>query len=154
MLNVILFFYFIANMSSNEYVSVNRLATTVSQNFDDSLYVVVYFDTYYTSSFNRVNIQPLKIMYINKQNEFKSVDDLFQDIRYVTAPKNIVKNIAPDTFAKLIIDTKETNKTNNSEQLTFHIAHVYPIDNKQLHEKLNPLKKEISKEIIDMDIDL
>ena len=141
-------------MSSNEYVSVNRLATTVSQTFDDSLYVVVYFDTYYTSSFNRVNIQPLKIMYINKQNEFKSVDDLFQDIRYVTAPKNIVKNIASDTFAKLIIDTKETNKTNNSEQLTFHIAHVYPVDNKQLHEKLNPLKKEINKEIIDMDIDL
>lgn len=141
-------------MSSNEYVSVNRLATTVSQNFDDSLYVVVYFDTYYNSSFNRVNIQPLKIMYINKQNEFKSVDDLFNDIRYVTAPKNIVKNIAPDTFAKLIIDIKETNKTNNSEQLTFHIAHVYPVDNKQLHEKLNPAKKEISKEIIDMDIDL
>lgn len=141
-------------MSSNEYVSVNRLATTVSQNFDDSLYVVVYFDTYYNSSFNRVNIQPLKIMYINKQNEFKSVDDLFNDIRYVTAPKNIVKNIAPDTFAKLIIDIKETNKTNNSEQLTFHIAHVYPVNNKQLHEKLNPAKKEISKEIIDMDIDL
>lgn len=150
----ILFFYFIANMSSNEYVSVNRLATTVSQNFDDSLYVVVYFDTYYNSSFNRVNIQPLKIMYINKQSEFKSVDDLFQDIRYVTAPKNVVKNIASDTFAKLIIDIKETNKTNNSEQLTFHVAHVYPVDNKQLHEKLNPAKKEISKEIIDMDIDL
>ena len=141
-------------MSSNEYVSVNRLATTVAQNFDDSVYVVVYFDTYYQSSFNRVNIQPLKIMYINKQNEFKSVDDLFHDIRYVTAPNHIVKNIAPDTFAKLIIDTKETNKTNNSEQLTFHIAHVYPVDNKQLHEKLNPAKKEISKEIIDMDIDL
>ena len=141
-------------MSSNEYVSVNRLATTVSQTFDDSVYVVVYFDTYYNSSFNRVNIQPLKIMYINKQNEFKSVDDLFNDIRYVTAPKNIVKNIAPDTFAKLIIDVKETNKTNNSEQLTFHIAHAYPVDNKQLHEKLNPLKKEINKEIVDMDIDL
>ena len=141
-------------MSSNEYVSVNRLATTVSQTFDDSVYVVVYFDTYYNSSFNRVNIQPLKIMYINKQNEFKSVDDLFNDIRYVTAPKNIVKNIASDKFAKLIIDVKETNKTNNSEQLTFHIAHAYPVDNKQLHEKLNPLKKEINKEIVDMDIDL
>lgn len=141
-------------MSSNEYVSVNRLASLVAQTFDDSVYVVVYFDTYYTSSFNRVNIQPLKIMYINKQNEFKSVDDLFNDIRYVTAPNNIVKNIANDTFAKLIIDTKETNKTNNSEQLTFHITHAYPVDNKQLHEKLNPAKKEISKEIIDMDIDL
>ena len=141
-------------MSSNEYVSINRLATTVSQNFDDSLYVVVYFDTYYNSSFNRVNIQPLKIMYINKQNEFKDIGDLFNDIRYVTAPKNIVKNIASDTFAKLIIDIKETNKTNNSEQLTFHIAHVYPVNNKQLHEKLNPAKKEISKEIIDMDIDM
>ena len=141
-------------MSSNEYVSVNRLATTVSQNFDDSLYVVVYFDTYYQSSFNRVNIQPLKIMYINKQNEFKSVDDLFNEIRYVTAPNHVVKNIASDTFAKLIIDIKETNKTNNSEHLTFHIAHAYPVDNKQLHEKLNPLKKEISKEIIDMDIDM
>ena len=154
MLNVILFFYFIANMSSNEYVSVNRLATTVAQTFDDSLYIVVYFDAYYTSSFNRVNIQPLKIMYINKQNEFKSVGDLFNDIRYVTAPKNIVKNIASDTFAKMIIDIKETNKTNNSERITFHIAHIYPVDNKQLHEKLNPAKKEISKEIIDMDIDL
>ena len=141
-------------MSSNEYVSVNRLATTVSQNFDDSLYVVAYFDTYYQSSFNRVNIKPLKIMYINKQSEFKDVGDLFNDIRYVTASEHIVKNIASDTFAKLIIDTKETNKTNNSEQLTFHIAHVYPVDNKQLHEKLNPAKKEISKEIIDMDIDL
>ena len=141
-------------MSSNEYVSVNRLASTVSQNFDDSLYVVVYFDTYYNSSFNRVNIQPLKIMYINKQSEFKDVDDLFHEIRYVTAPKNVVKNVASDTFAKLIIDIKETNKTNNSEQLTFHIAHAYPVDNKQLHEKLNPAKKEISKEIIDMDIDL
>ena len=141
-------------MSSNEYVSVNRLATTVSQNFDDSVYAVVYFDTYYQSSFNRVNIQPLKIMYINKQNEFKEVGDLFHDIRYVTASNHIVKNIASDTFAKLIIDIKETNKTNNSEQLTFHIAHVYPVDNKQLHEKLNPAKKEISKEIIDMDIDL
>ena len=141
-------------MSSNEYVSVNRLASLVAQTFDDSVYVVVYFDTYYTSSFNRVNIQPLKIMYINKQNEFKSVDDLFHDIRYVTAPNNIVKNIASDTFAKLIIDTKETNKTNNSEQLTFHITHAYPVDNKQLHEKLNPAKKEISKEVIDMDIDL
>ena len=141
-------------MSSNEYVSVNRLATTVAQTFDDSVYVVVYFDTYYNSSFNRVNIQPLKIMYINKQNEFKSVDDLFHDVRYVTASNNIVKNIASDTFAKLIIDTKETNKTNNSVQLTFHITHVYPVDNKQLHEKLNPAKKEISKEIVDMDIDL
>ena len=141
-------------MSSNEYVSVNRLATTVSQNFDDSLYVVVYFDTYYQSSFNRVNIKPLKIMYINKQSEFKDVGDLFNDIRYVTASEHIVKNIATDTFAKLIIDIKETNKTNNSEQLTFHIAHVYPIDNKQLHEKLNPSIIEISKEIIDMDIDL
>ena len=141
-------------MSSTEYISVNRLATTVSQNFDDSLYVVVYFDTYYQSSFNRVNIKPLKIMYINKQNEFKDVGDLFNDIRYVTASEHIVKNIASDMFAKLIIDIKETNKTNNSEQLTFHIAHVYPIDNKQLHEKLNPAKKEISKEIIDMDIDL
>ena len=141
-------------MSSNEYVSVNRLATTVAQTFDDSVYVVVYFDTYYNSSFNRVNIQPLKIMYINKQNEFKSVDDLFHDVRYVTASNHIVKNIASDTFAKLIIDTKETNKTNNSERLTFHIAHVYPVDNKQLHEKLNPAKKEISKEIVDMDIDL
>ena len=150
----ILFFYFIANMSSNEYVSVNRLASTVSQTFDDSIYVVVYFDSYYNSSFNRVNIQPLKIMYINKQSEFKDVGDLFNDIRYVTAPKNVVKNIASDTFAKLIIDIKETNKTNNSEQLTFHIAHVYPVNNKQLHEKLNPAKKEISKEIIDMDIDL
>ena len=141
-------------MSSNEYVSVNRLASIVSQTFDDSVYVVVYFDTFYTSSFKRVNIKPLKIMYINKQNGFKSVDDLFNDIRYVTAPNNVVKNITNDTFAKLIIDTKETNKTNNSEQLTFHIAHVYPVDNKQLHEKLNPAKKEISKEIIDMDIDL
>ena len=141
-------------MSSNEYVSGNRLASTVSQTFDDSLYVVVYFDTYYQSSFNRVNIKPLKIMYINKQNEFKDIGDLFHDIRYVTASEHIVKNIASDTFAKLIIDTKETNKTNNSEQLTFHIAHVYPVDNKQLHEKLNPLKKEINKEIIDMDIDL
>ena len=141
-------------MSSNEYVSVNRLATIVSQTFDDSVYVVVYFDTYYQSSFNRVNIKPLKIMYINKQNEFKAVGDLFNDIRYVTASEHIVKNIASDTFAKLIIDIKETNKTNNSEQLTFHIAHVYPIDNKQLHEKLNPARKEISKEIIDMDIDL
>ena len=141
-------------MASNEYVSVNRLATTVAQTFDDSVYVVVYFDTYYNSSFNRVNIQPLKIMYINKQNEFKSVDDLFHDVRYITASNHIVKNIASDTFAKLIIDTKETNKTNNSEQLTFHIAHVYPVDNKQLHEKLNPAKKEISKEIVDMDIDL
>lgn len=141
-------------MSSNEYVSINRLATTVAQTFDDSVYVVVYFDTYYNSSFNRVNIQPLKIMYINKQNEFKSVDDLFHDVRYITASNHIVKNIASDTFAKLIIDTKETNKTNNSEQLTFHIAHAYPVDNKQLHEKLNPAKKEISKEIIDMDIDM
>ena len=141
-------------MSSNEYVSVNRLASTVAQTFDDSLYVVVYFDTYYNSSFNRVNIKPLKIMYINKQNGFKSVGDLFNDIRYITAPNHIVKNIASDTFAKLIIDVKETNKTNNSEQLTFHTAHVYPVDNKQLHEKLNPTKIEISKEIIDMDIDL
>ena len=141
-------------MSSNEYVSVNRLATTVAQTYNDSVYVVVYFDTYYNSSFNRVNIQPLKIMYINKQNEFKDVGDLFHDVRYITASNHIVKNIASDTFAKLIIDTKETNKTNNSEQLTFHIAHVYPVDNKQLHEKLNPAKKEISKEIIDMDIDL
>lgn len=141
-------------MSSNEYISVNRLATEVAQTFDDSVYVVVYFDTYYNSSFNRVNIQPLKIMYINKQNEFKSVDDLFHDVRYVTASNHIVKNIASDTFAKLIIDTKETNKTNNSEQLTFHIARAYPVDNKQLHEKLNPLKKEINKEIVDMDIDL
>ena len=141
-------------MSSNEYVSVNRLATAVSQTFDDSVYVVVYFDTYYNSSFNRVNIKPLKIMYINKQNDFKSVDDLFHDIRYITAPEHVVKNITNDTFAKLIIDTKETNKTNNSEQLTFHIAHAYPVDNKQLHEKLNPAKKEISKEIVDMDIDL
>lgn len=141
-------------MSSNEYVSVNRLATEVAQNFDDSVYVVVYFDTYYNSSFNRVNIQPLKIMYINKQNEFKSVDDLFHDVRYVTTSNHIVKNIASDTFAKLIIDTKETNKTNSSERLTFHIARAYPVDNKQLHEKLNPAKKEISKEIVDMDIDL
>lgn len=141
-------------MSSNEYVSVNRLATTVAQTFDDSVYVVVYFDTYYQSSFNRVNIQPLKIMYINKQNEFKEVGDLFHDIRYVTASNHIVKNIASDTFAKLIIDTKETNKTNNSDRITFHIAHVYPVDNKQLHEKLNPSRIEINKEIIDMDIDL
>ncbi len=141
-------------MSSNEYVSINRLATAVSQTFDDSLYVVVYFDTYYNSSFNRVNIKPLKIMYINKQSEFKDIGDLFHDVRYITASNHIVKNIASDTFAKLIIDTKETNKTNNSDGLTFHTAHVYPVDNKQLHEKLNPAKKEISKEIIDMDIDL
>ncbi len=141
-------------MSSSEYVSVNRLATAVSQNFDDSLYVVVYFDTYYNSSFNRVNIQPLKIMYINKQSEFKDIGDLFHDVRYITASNHIVKNIASDTFAKLIIDTKETNKTNNSDGLTFHTAHAYPVNNKQLHEKLNPAKKEISKEIIDMDIDM
>lgn len=150
----ILFFYFIANMSSNEYVSVNHLASSIAQSFDDSVYVVVYFDTYYTSSFNRVNIKPLKIMYINKQNEFKDVGDLFNDIRYVTASNHIVKNIASDTFAKLIIDTKETNKTNNSDRITFHIAHVYPVDNKQLHEKLNPARIEINKEIVDMDIDL
>ena len=140
-------------MSSNEYVSVNRLASSVAQKFNDSLYVVVYFDTFYNSNFNRVNIQPLKIAYVNKQKEFKSIGDLFPEIRYVSAPEFIVKNITNDTFAKLIIDVKETKQIIYSEPFTFHIAHVYPICNKQLHEKLNPAKREIMKEIINLDID-
>ena len=139
-------------MSSNEYISINRLASTVAQKFKDSLYVFVYFDTFYSASFNRVNIKPLKIAYVNKYLEFKPIDDLFPDIRYVSAPDFMVKNIKQDMFAKLIIDVKE-QKNNSAEPFTYHVAHIYPIFNEELHWKLNPSKKEINKEIISLDID-
>lgn len=140
-------------MSSKEYVSINRLASTVAQKFKDSLYVFVYFDTfYYSPAFNRVNIKPLKIAYINKCLEFKPIDDLFPDVRYVSAPDFMVKNIKQDMFAKLIIDVKE-QKNNYVEPFTYHIAHIYPIFNEELHWKLNPSKKEINKEIVSLDID-
>ena len=140
-------------MSSNEYISINRLASSVAQKFKDSLYVFVYFDTfYYNTVFNRVNIKPLKIAYVNKQKEFKPIDDLFPDVRYVSAPEFMVKNIKQDMFAKLIIDVKE-QKNNYAEPFTYHVAHIYPIFNEELHWKLNPSKKEINKEIISLDID-
>lgn len=140
-------------MSSNEYISINRLASSVAQKFKDSLYVFVYFDTfYYNPSFNRVNIKPLKIAYINKHLEFKPIDDLFPDVRYVSAPDFMVKNIKQDMFAKLIIDVKE-QKNNYAEPFTYHVAHIYAIFNEELHWKLNPSKKEINKEIVSLDID-
>lgn len=139
-------------MSSNEYISINRLASSVAQKFKDSLYVFVYFDTFYNSSFNRVNIKPLKIAYVNKYLEFKPIDDLFPDIRYVSAPDFMVKNIKSDMFAKLIIDVKE-QKNNHAEPFTYHVAHIYAIFNEELHWKLNPSKKEINKEIVSLDID-
>lgn len=140
-------------MSSNEYISINRLASTVAQKFKDSLYVFVYFDTfYYNTVFNRVNIKPLKIAYVNKCLEFKPIDDLFPDVRYVSAPDFMVKNIKQDMFAKLIIDVKE-QKNNYAEPFTYHVAHIYAIFNEELHWKLNPSKKEINKEIASLDID-
>ena len=139
-------------MSSNEYISINRLASSVAQKFKDSLYVFVYFDTFYSASFNRVNIKPLKIAYVNKYLEFKPIDNLFPDVRYVSAPEFMVKNIKSDMFAKLIIDVKE-QKNNYAEPFTYHVAHVYAIFNEELHEKLNPSKKEINKEIASLDID-
>ena len=139
-------------MSSKEYISINRLASTVAQKFKDSLYVFVYFDTIHYSPINQVYIQPLKIAYVNKHLEFKPIDDLFPDVRYVTAPEFMVKNIKSDMFAKLIIDVKE-QKNNYVEPFTYHVAHIYPIFNEELHWKLNPSKKEINKEIVSLDID-
>lgn len=140
-------------MSSNEYISINRLASTVAQKFKDSLYVFVYFDTFtHSAGFSYVYIKPLKIAYVNKYLEFKPIDDLFPDIRCVEAPEFMVKNIKSDMFAKLIIDVKE-QKNNYAEPFTYHVAHIYAIFNEELHWKLNPSKKEINKEIVSLDID-
>ena len=136
---------------SNEYFSVNRLASSVAQKYPDSLYIVVYFDKFYNSDFNRVNIIPLKIVCVNKQKQFKSIDDLFPNIRYVSAPNYIVKNFKKDLLAKLVIEVKETK--NKVEDFTFHKIQVYYVFNKDLHEKLNPFCSQFDKDIIELDID-
>ena len=135
---------------SNEYISVNRLASSVAQKYPDSLHVVVYFDNFYNSDFNRINIVPLKLAYINKRKAFKPVTDLFPDMRYISAPNFLVKNFKKG-FAKLIIDVKETKS--KQEDWTFHKMHIYPVNNKRLHEKLNPATEEFDKEVVDLDID-
>ena len=139
-------------MSSKEYVSVNRLASTVAQNHPSSLYIFVYFDKYYSSDFNRVNIIPLKIVAVNDKKEFTPLDDLFPDIRYVCAPNFVMKNLKPkDAFYKLVIEVKETK--NKNEEFNYHKIKVYSIFNAKLHEKLNPYRVSFGKDIVDLDID-
>ena len=135
---------------SNEYISVNSLASSVAQKYPDSTTIVIYFDNYYNSHFNRINIIPLKIAYINDRKQIKTIDDLFPEMRYISAPEFIVKNFKRG-FAKLLIDANETTK--EDEDWTFHKLHIYPVNNKRLHIKLNPSCVEFDRDIINLDID-
>ena len=141
-------------MSSNEYVSVNRLASTVAQAKPSSTYIFVYFDKYYQADFNRINIIPLKIVAINNKKEFSNIDDVFPDIRCVSAPKFIQKDLDLDEtniLYKLIIEVKETKSKN--EEFIYHRIYVQNVFNSDLYDKLNPYHENFSNDIMRLDLD-
>lgn len=140
-------------MSSNEYVSVNRLASTVAQAKPSSTYIFVYFDKYYQADFNRVNIIPLKVVAINDKKEFSNIDEVFPNIRYVSAPKFILMDLVlddTDILYKLVIEVKETKC--KDEEFNYHRIGVDIVHNKDLYDKLNPYRAKYNP-IFDLDID-
>ena len=136
-------------MSSNEYISINRLASSVAEKYNDSTAIVIYFDTYYKSDFNKINIVPLKVYYLNQQKAFNTVD-FFPSMRYISAPNFLVKEIK-NGLNKLLIEVKETK--NKQGNYTYHKVHVYNVNNPRLHERLNPNIRDFDNDLVNIDVD-
>lgn len=137
---------------SDEYITVSRLADAVSERFSDAITIVVYFDRFFESDFNRVNIPPLKITYIDKKKSFKVLDDLFPEMRYVSVPNFLFRNNKKRGLMKLLIEVKESKDKEN--RWSYHKTNIYPINNRKLHQALNPdFEQDFDEGTIALDFD-
>ena len=113
--------------TNNDCISINNLVETIAQKFEDSLFVIIIFDPYLHLNFDRMKIQPLKIVYVNKYIQYIPIDNLFKDIRYISAPEYMVENVRKDMDTVLIIDIKESKANNYSDPLPFQSTYTYPM---------------------------
>ena len=62
-------------MTDSVYVSVNKFVTSLKKVVKKAKAYVVYFDRYYKSDFNRINVPPLFIGYINEKNKLVEINE-------------------------------------------------------------------------------
>lgn len=141
------------NNNSSDCVSENHLVFTIAQAKPSSTHVIVYFDEYEQTCKERINIIPLNIIAISDKKELSCVDKLFPNIRYISISsfyKSIVDRVKGALY-KLIIEVKETK----FDKFDYHHDEVFPVFNKALHDKLNPIheRKFSSEDIENLDID-
>lgn len=138
-------------MSESNYISVNQLALNLQKLANKARAYVVYFDRYFEGEFNRVNIEPLYLGYIDKKNKMQEIKDI--EFKYLSAPGHVVKNIPSDTFCKLLIDTTPSKTDSGYE---YYKSKAYKqIRQEKLHEKLKKLKgieDEFDKELLDINL--
>lgn len=141
-------------MTDSVYVSVNKFVTSLKKVVKKSKAYVVYFDRYYKSDFNRINVPPLFIGYINEKNKLVEIKNI--DLKYLSVPNHVLKDFPENVFGKLLIDPIAEKTITGFE---FYASKAYLMQNEELHEKLRKLKPQFietdfAKELLEIDIEI
>ena len=140
-------------MTTSNCISIDRLVFTVAQSKPSSTHVIVYFDEYEQTCKERIDIIPLNIVAVSDKKELSCVDKLFPNIRFISISsfyKSIVDRVEGALY-KLIIEVNESK----FDKFNYHHDEVFPVFNKALHDKLNPIHDRLcsSEDVANLDYD-